>query len=83
LSHILITAAPFKKKNNLQWHPPSPPPSLAMPPPQTLLEGLKDYGHEDTFALCDELSPDKHGLLIKEIEIIFYPSSKKKTSGIK
>lgn len=38
-----------------------------------------------TFALCDELSTDKHGLLIKEIEIIFYPSSlplRKKQVGL-
>ena len=58
-----------KKHSSIHHHYHLP----GMPPPQTLLEGLKDYGHEDTFAPCDELSPDKHGLLIKELEIIFLP----------
>lgn len=45
---------------------PSPPP----PPPQHLLERLKDYGHEDAFALWDELSPDERDLLVKDIQVI-------------
>lgn len=40
------------------------------PPPQALLERLKDYGQEDTFALWDELSPDERQLLVKDIEVI-------------
>ncbi|XP_022726962.1 UDP-N-acetylglucosamine diphosphorylase 2 isoform X1 [Durio zibethinus] len=44
---------------------PLPPPTS---PPQALLERLKDYGQEDTFALWDELSPDERHLLVKDIE---------------
>ncbi|XP_048438249.1 UDP-N-acetylglucosamine diphosphorylase 1-like isoform X2 [Pyrus x bretschneideri] len=40
----------------------------APPPPQGLLERLKDYGQEDAFALWDELSPDERQLLVNEIE---------------
>lgn len=40
------------------------------PPPQALLERLKDYGQEDAFALWDELSPDERQLLVKDIEVI-------------
>lgn len=44
------------------------------PPPQALLERLKDYGQEDAFALWDELSPDERQLLVKDIEVIFLRS---------
>lgn len=37
--------------------------------PQSLLERLKDYGQEDTFAFWDELSPDERQLLVKDIEV--------------
>lgn len=47
--------------------------SSAPPPPQALLERLKDYGQEDAFALWDELSPDERQLLVKEIEVISIP----------
>ncbi|KAL5976947.1 hypothetical protein ACLOJK_021284 [Asimina triloba] len=40
----------------------------APPPPQALLERLKDYGQEDAFALWDELSPEERDLLVKDIE---------------
>ncbi|EXC24806.1 putative UDP-N-acetylglucosamine pyrophosphorylase [Morus notabilis] len=42
----------------------SPP----QPPPQALLERLKDYGQEDAFALWNELSPEERLLLVKDIE---------------
>lgn len=44
---------------------PSPP----QPPPQALLERLKDYGQEDVFALWDELSPDERDFLVRDIEV--------------
>lgn len=44
----------------------SPP----QPPPQALLERLKDYGQEDAFALWNELSPEERLLLVKDIEVI-------------
>ncbi|KDP29578.1 hypothetical protein JCGZ_19379 [Jatropha curcas] len=47
--------------------PPSPP------PPQALLERLKDYGQEDAFALWDELSPDERDFLVKDIESLDLP----------
>lgn len=42
------------------------------PPPQSLLERLKDYGQEDAFALWDELSSEEKDLLVKDIEVIFF-----------
>lgn len=39
------------------------------PPPQALLERLKDYGQEDAFALWDELSPEERDFLVKDIEV--------------
>ena len=39
------------------------------PPPQALLERLKDYGQEDAFALWDELSTEERELLFKDIEV--------------
>lgn len=39
------------------------------PPPQALLERLKDYGQEDTFSLWDELSPEERDLLVKDMEV--------------
>lgn len=45
------------------------------PPPQALLERLKDYGQEDAFALWDELSSDERQLLVKDIEVISTPRS--------
>lgn len=44
--------------------------SVASPPPQALLERLKDYGQEDAFALWDELSAEERDLLVKDIEVI-------------
>ncbi|RRT72865.1 hypothetical protein B296_00016510 [Ensete ventricosum] len=44
-------------------------PSPSPPPPQALLERLKDYGQEDAFALWDELSPEERDLLVKDIEV--------------
>lgn len=41
------------------------------PPPQALLERLKDYGQEDAFSLWDELSSEEKDLLVKDIEVIF------------
>ncbi|XP_057534397.1 UDP-N-acetylglucosamine diphosphorylase 1-like [Amaranthus tricolor] len=41
--------------------------------PQSLLERLKDYGQEDTFAFWDELSPDERQLLVKDIESLDLP----------
>lgn len=38
------------------------------PPPQALLERLKDYGQEDAFSLWDELSSDERDLLVKDIK---------------
>nr|XP_027089028.1 UDP-N-acetylglucosamine diphosphorylase 1-like isoform X3 [Coffea arabica] len=38
------------------------------PPPQALLERLKDYGQEDVFALWDELSSEERDILVKDIE---------------
>lgn len=43
------------------------------PPPQHLLERLKDYGQEDAFALWDDLSPEERDLLVKDIEVNFTP----------
>ncbi|KAF3619203.1 hypothetical protein FXO37_33821 [Capsicum annuum] len=43
------------------------------PPPQALLERLKDYGQEDAFALWDELSPEEKHLLVNDIENIDLP----------
>ncbi|XP_059287149.1 UDP-N-acetylglucosamine diphosphorylase 2 [Lycium ferocissimum] len=43
------------------------------PPPQALLERLKDYGQEDAFALWDELSSEEKDLLVKDIENIDLP----------
>ncbi|KAH9795545.1 UDP-N-acetylglucosamine diphosphorylase 1 [Citrus sinensis] len=43
------------------------------PPPQALLERLKDYGQEDAFALWDELSPDERDHLVKDIERLDLP----------
>eukprot|EP00261_Vitis_vinifera_P015518 XP_003635628.2 PREDICTED: UDP-N-acetylglucosamine diphosphorylase 2 [Vitis vinifera] len=40
----------------------------AAAPPQALLERLKDYGQEYTFALWDELSAEERDLLVKDIE---------------
>ncbi|XP_021901632.1 UDP-N-acetylglucosamine diphosphorylase 1 [Carica papaya] len=40
------------------------------PPPQALLERLKDYGQEDTFSLWDELSPEERDLLVKDMETL-------------
>ncbi|KAL3523087.1 hypothetical protein ACH5RR_015921 [Cinchona calisaya] len=42
--------------------------ATSSPPPQELLERLKDYGQEDVFSLWDELSPDERDLLVKDIE---------------
>ncbi|KNA13692.1 hypothetical protein SOVF_114160 [Spinacia oleracea] len=42
-------------------------------PPQALLERLKDYGQEDTFAFWNELSTDERELLIKDIESLDLP----------
>lgn len=42
------------------------------PPPQPLLERLKDYGQEDAFALWDELSLEERDLLVKDIEVISF-----------
>uniref|UniRef100_A0A2P2LK31 UDP-N-acetylglucosamine diphosphorylase n=1 Tax=Rhizophora mucronata TaxID=61149 RepID=A0A2P2LK31_RHIMU len=42
--------------------------SSPLPPPQALLERLKDYGQEDVFALWDELSFEERDLLVKDIE---------------
>lgn len=39
-------------------------------PPQGLIERLKDYGQEDTFALWDELSNEERDLLVKDIQVI-------------
>ncbi|KAG1365112.1 UDP-N-acetylglucosamine diphosphorylase 1 [Cocos nucifera] len=43
------------------------------PPPQALLERLKDYGQEDAFALWDELSQEESDLLVKDIESLDLP----------
>ncbi|GMY35029.1 UDP-N-acetylglucosamine diphosphorylase 1-like [Fagus crenata] len=43
------------------------------PPPQPLLERLKDYGQEDAFALWDELSLEERDLLVKDIESLDLP----------
>ncbi|KAH8521256.1 hypothetical protein Peur_039983 [Populus x canadensis] len=43
------------------------------PPPQALLERLKDYGQEDAFALWDELSTEERELLFKDIESLDLP----------
>lgn len=42
-------------------------------PPQALLERLKDYGQEDTFALWDELSFEERDLLVKDMESLDLP----------
>ncbi|KAG2409806.1 UDP-N-acetylglucosamine diphosphorylase [Vigna angularis] len=41
---------------------------IVSPPPQALLERLKDFGQEDAFALWYELSPEERDLLVKDIE---------------
>lgn len=51
----------------------SPVITSSPPPPQALLERLKDYGQEDVFALWDELSSDERDLLVKDIEVFFSP----------
>ncbi|KAG4999651.1 hypothetical protein JHK87_020723 [Glycine soja] len=43
-------------------------------PPQALIERLKDYGQEDVFALWYELSPEEREFLVKDIEVILFPS---------
>ncbi|CAN1327799.1 UDP-N-acetylglucosamine diphosphorylase 1 [Linum perenne] len=43
------------------------------PPPQALLERLKDYGQEDVFSLWDELSADERDFLVKDIESLDLP----------
>ncbi|KAK2988328.1 hypothetical protein RJ640_000315, partial [Escallonia rubra] len=47
--------------------------NASSPPPQALLERLKDYGQEDAFARWDELSPDERQLLIKDLEGVDLP----------
>lgn len=42
--------------------------SMAQPPPQALLERLKDYGQEHAFDLWDELSADERSQLVNDIE---------------
>lgn len=44
----------------------------AAAPPQALLERLKDYGQEYTFALWDELSAEERDLLVKDIEVVLF-----------
>lgn len=44
--------------------------TASSPPPQALLERLKDYGQEDSFALWDELSTEERELLVRDIEVI-------------
>lgn len=41
---------------------------VSSPPPQALLERLKDYGQEDVFSLWDELSNEERDFLVKDIE---------------
>ncbi|KAL9329021.1 hypothetical protein ACSQ67_004024 [Phaseolus vulgaris] len=41
---------------------------VVSPPPQALLERLKDFGQEDAFALWYELSPEERDFLVKDIE---------------
>ncbi|XP_045826861.1 UDP-N-acetylglucosamine diphosphorylase 2-like isoform X1 [Trifolium pratense] len=41
---------------------------VVSPPPQALLERLKDYGQEDVFALWDELSLEERDFLVRDIE---------------
>ncbi|CAN1828535.1 UDP-N-acetylglucosamine diphosphorylase 1 [Linum perenne] len=43
------------------------------PPPQALLERLKDYGQEDVFSLWEELSADEREFLVKDIENLDLP----------
>ncbi|CAN1225497.1 UDP-N-acetylglucosamine diphosphorylase 1 [Linum grandiflorum] len=43
------------------------------PPPQALLERLKDYGQEDVFSLWEELSADERDFLVKDIESLDLP----------
>ena len=38
-------------------------------PPQELLERLKDYGQEGAFALWDELVPEEHDFLVRDIQV--------------
>uniref|UniRef100_A0A803MXU9 UDP-N-acetylglucosamine diphosphorylase 1 n=1 Tax=Chenopodium quinoa TaxID=63459 RepID=A0A803MXU9_CHEQI len=47
--------------------------AMAASPPQALLERLKDYGQEDTFAFWNELSSDEREHLIKDIESLDLP----------
>lgn len=42
---------------------------VSSPPPQALLERLKDYGQEDVFSLWDELSHEERDFLVKDIEV--------------
>jgi len=46
---------------------------VVSPPPQALLERLKDFGQEDAFALWYELSPEERDFLVKDIEVIYFP----------
>ncbi|KAK2383784.1 UDP-N-acetylglucosamine diphosphorylase [Trifolium repens] len=41
---------------------------VVSPPPQALLERLKDYGQEDVFSLWDELSHEERDFLVRDIE---------------
>jgi UDP-N-acetylglucosamine/UDP-N-acetylgalactosamine diphosphorylase len=42
---------------------------VSPPPPQALLERLKDYGQEDVFSLWDELSHEERDFLVRDIEV--------------
>jgi UDP-N-acetylglucosamine/UDP-N-acetylgalactosamine diphosphorylase len=42
---------------------------VVSPPPQALLERLKDYGQEDVFSLWDELSHEERDFLVRDIEV--------------
>ncbi|KAH0452216.1 hypothetical protein IEQ34_019515 [Dendrobium chrysotoxum] len=43
------------------------------PPPQALVERLKDYGQEDVFCLWDELSHEERDQLVRDIEGLDLP----------
>ncbi|XP_050232094.1 UDP-N-acetylglucosamine diphosphorylase 1-like [Mercurialis annua] len=47
--------------------------SPSQPPPQALLERLKDYGQEDVFTLWDELSLEERDFLVRDIENLDLP----------
>lgn len=47
---------------------------VSSPPPQALLERLKDYGQEDVFSLWDELSNEERDFLVKDIEVSSFPT---------